>query len=84
MAELRGVVRKIGDGRIVEVWLCDANYIDTKCHMFGPVFRYPDVDTAFNDGYRKTQFMEGLGWRTYLDGGSTVCPNCVPRFQKEG
>ena len=80
MARLNGVIRKIGDGRIVEVWLCDANH--SGCYMFGPIFRYPDADTCHADAYRKNQFMNSLGWRTYLDGGSTVCPNCVPQFQK--
>lgn len=82
MAELRGVMRKIGDGRIVEVWICDANY--PGCGIFGPIFRYADADTCHADAYRKNQFMEKLGWNTYLDGGSTICPNCSDRFRKEG
>ena len=83
MAQLSGVISKIGDGRIVKVWLCDANYIDTKCLMFGPIFRYPNSEAANNDGYHRHTFMSGLGWSHYLDGGSTVCPNCSDRFQKE-
>jgi len=84
MAKLRGVIKKIGDGRQVYVWLCDAHY--DGCVGFGPVFRMPkDVD-ALSQEFIRPQYdiMTKLGWNYVLDGGSTICPNCSDRFQKEG
>ena len=85
MAKLRGKIAKIGDGRQVYVWLCDAHY--DGCVGFGPVFRMPkDADVTSQSEYivPQSEIMHKLGWRFYLDGGSTICPNCADRFQKEG
>lgn len=85
MAHLRGTIDKIGDGRNVLVWLCDAHY--NGCVGFGPVFRMPPgVNVYSQDEYIRPQndIMHKLGWGRYLDGGSDVCPNCRDRFEKEG
>ena len=85
MAQLRGIIEKIGDKRKVLVWLCDAHY--DGCVGFGPVFRMPaDADEFSQEEFIKPQYdiMTKLGWNYVRDGGSTICPNCSDRFQKEG
>lgn len=83
MAQLRGDIMRIGDGRQIDVWLCDANY--PGCAMFGPIFRYPKETNVLDATVISPRYemMYKLGWGHFRDGGSDVCPKCIDRFVKE-